>query len=217
MTPLKIFIGYDHRQPMSLTALMHSLIKYSTKPLQITPLVLPTLPLNRVGLTPFTYSRFLVPYLCGFEGKALFMDMDMLALGDISELFDLMDDSEVMVSKNDLRFEWSSLMLFNCEKCSVLTPDFIQTTDKLHGLEWANSIGSLPGEWNHLVGYDQPKPAKIVHYTQGVPLFPETKGCEYSDEWWKLSTEATSALSWVELMGRSVHAKPVLERLSLTT
>ena len=36
--------------------------------------------------TEFTYTRFLVPYLCGYQGKAIFIDCDMLCLGDIAEL-----------------------------------------------------------------------------------------------------------------------------------
>ena len=86
----------------------------ATRPVAITPLVIEQLPITRRGLTAFTYTRFLVPWLCDFEGSALYLDIDMLALADIAELFDLMDDSAVMVSKNRLRYEWASVMLFNC-------------------------------------------------------------------------------------------------------
>ena len=69
------------------------------------------LPLKRMGLTPFTYSRFLVPQLCNYEGWALFLDLDMLVQGDIAELFDLADESQaVMVVKSNARFEWASVM-----------------------------------------------------------------------------------------------------------
>jgi len=37
--------------------------------------------------TEFSFSRFLVPYLCGYEGKAIFMDGDMLCRSDIAELW----------------------------------------------------------------------------------------------------------------------------------
>ncbi|MEJ7824211.1 MAG: hypothetical protein WKF48_02210 [Solirubrobacteraceae bacterium] len=42
-------------------------------------------PIDPLASTPFTYTRFLVPWLMGYEGIALFMYGDMLALGDISE------------------------------------------------------------------------------------------------------------------------------------
>ena len=86
---LKVFIGADARQSVALTTLIHSIAKNARTPASITPLVLDTLPLKRQGLTPFTYSRFLVPYLCGYQGLGLFLDADMLALGDITEVFDI--------------------------------------------------------------------------------------------------------------------------------
>jgi len=64
--PLRIFIGYDHRQAVAYNVLQFSLFRRSSRPLSISPLVLPTLPMTRQGLTPFTFSRFLVPWLCDF-------------------------------------------------------------------------------------------------------------------------------------------------------
>src|SRR5438093_1307262 len=99
--PLRIFIGYDHRQAIAYNVLQFSLHRRSSKPLSITPLVLPTLPMTRQGLTPFTFSRFLVPWLCDFRGWALFLDIDFLAQGDVAGLFALADDRyAAMVSRN---------------------------------------------------------------------------------------------------------------------
>lgn len=212
---LKVFIGFDHRQPIAYMTLAYSLMKHATKPIAITPLVLSTLPLDRQGLTPFTYSRFLVPWLCDYRGWAVFLDSDILALDDINKITAFADhEKAVIVSKNELRFEWSSVMLFNCEKCDLLTPDFVQHAPQPHGLGWAKGIGELPARWNHLVGYDEPKEASLVHFTQGLPCFPETQNSEYGEAWRLHAREATSALSWQELMGNSVHAEPVKKRLA---
>lgn len=211
-------IGYDARQPVSFHVLTHSLLKRSSEPLAITPLVLGQLQLRRVGLTPFTFSRFLVPELMKHDGWAVFMDIDMLARADIAELMKQADDRyAVMVSKGLLRFEWTSLMLMNCAKCSALTLEYVQNADGLHKMTWVpdEQIGDLPGEWNHLVGYDKPDPgAKLVHFTQGIPAFPETEDCEFGEEWRAEAGEAFSSISWQKLMGPSVHAAPVLQRLS---
>ena len=211
-----VFIGYDPRQAISYTTLHYSIVKNSSEPVAITPLIIEQLPMKRTGLTPFTYSRFIVPHLCGFRGLALFLDADMLMLGDVSELFRL-GDGAVAVSKNKLRFEWASVMLFDCghRDNGVLTPEFIDATDRnLHKIEWTDSVGGLPPEWNHLVGYDPPRAdPKLIHYTQGVPAWPETEDCEHTEIWRQYVKEATDAKSWVEIMGRSVHAAPVVERL----
>lgn len=215
---LKVFIGYDHRQPVSYSALSYSLIRHSSKPISIIPLVLHSLPITRSGLTPFTFSRFLVPYLSGYEGWSLFLDIDMMARADISELFEKCDDNyAVMVSKNALRFEWTSMILFNCVRCRVLTPKYVSERDGLHKITWVpdTDIGSIPGEWNHLVGYDAPNPdAKLVHFTQGVPAFPETKDHEFGEEWRQMASSAFSSIPWRDLMGNSVHARHVYEKLS---
>lgn len=207
---LKVFIGFDHRQPISLNVLASSIYTKSAKPVSIAPLVLPQLPLKRQGLTPFTYSRFLVPYLCDYQGWALFLDLDMIVMDDIAKLFELADDKyAVMVSKNKLKFEWASAMLFNCAKCQVLTPEFIESAPRLHDCSWVSDdlIGDLPREWNHLVGYDAKcDNPKLIHYTQGVPAFPQTHDSEHADKWFLEHQRMNFVTNWLELMGNSVHA-----------
>ena len=89
--PIPIFIGYDPRERAATNVLIDSLYQNSSVPLAITPLVTPQL--EAQGLfrrerdpkqsTAFSFTRFLVPYLMGYEGWALFMDCDMLCRADI--------------------------------------------------------------------------------------------------------------------------------------
>jgi hypothetical protein len=215
METLKIFIGMDRRQPVAFQVLMHSLYKNSSSPLSITPLVLDQLPIKRRGLTDFTYSRYLVPHLCDFRGKALFLDSDTLVRCDITDLFNYPDFwlNAVSVVKNKLKFEWPSVMLFNCAHfdCRKLTPAYIDDVKtKPNAFDWTKLIGELPKEWNHLVLYDDPNPdAKLVHFTAGIPCWPETSECEFSNEWNRVAYESVSSVSWQELMGNSVHADKI--------
>lgn len=203
---MRIFIGVDKRQPVAYNVLQHSIIRRAKTPVTITPLNIDWMPMKRRGLTDFTFTRYLVPYLCNYEGEALFLDGDMLARADINELKDLIDpEVSVSVVKNPLRFEWPSLMYFNNAKCKNLTPEYIET-QKPQALEWAEAIGELPEEWNHLVGYDNLNPdAKIVHFTRGLPCWKETEGCEFSDEWREEANHTMGTVSWSDLMGNSVH------------
>ena len=214
---LRVFIGYDPRQALSYNTLQFSIVRRAKKPVSITPLVIEQLPISRVGLTPFTFTRFLVPWLCDYKGWALFMDADMLVLDDISKLFELADDKySVMVSKNKKRFEWASMMLFNCKKCKSLTPDYVGEADGLHTISWANEeeVGDLPRDWNHLVGYDSLNPApKNVHFTQGMPCYQETRTSEHAEKWNEEFRKLQFISPWVELMGKSVHAVSVNGRL----
>ena len=42
--------------------------------------------------TQFAFTRFLVPHLMGYEGRAVFMDCDMLVLDDIARVVGAADD-----------------------------------------------------------------------------------------------------------------------------
>ena len=69
-------------------------------------MVLPQLPIKRVGLTDFTFSRYLAPALCGYQGVSVFMDADMLVLDDIHKLNDFVEnDCAVSVRKSIHKFD----------------------------------------------------------------------------------------------------------------
>jgi lipopolysaccharide biosynthesis glycosyltransferase len=97
--PIPIFIGYDPRERAATAVLIDSLVQQSSLPLAITPIVTPQL--QTLGVfrrerdpkqaTAFSFTRFLVPWLKYYQGWAIFMDCDMLAVGDVSPLLALED------------------------------------------------------------------------------------------------------------------------------
>jgi hypothetical protein len=209
---VKVFIGFDQRQPIAFQVLAHSIWTFASKPVEIVRLDIRQMPITRTGLTEFTFSRYCAPYLCGYEGTALFLDADMLVMDDIWKLDAIAKDmpESVCVVKNKLRFEWPSLMYFHNARCKTLTPAYIESA-KPQTLQWAtDGVGELPPEWNHCIGYDAPDPeAKLAHYTAGVPCWPETAKCEFAEEWKYMARNAASSVSWAELMAKSVHAELV--------
>jgi len=221
----RVFIGYDARTPISYTVLQHSIISNSSKPVAITPLIVDQLPFKKVGITEFSFTRFLVPYLCDYEGTALFFDSDMVVTGDIVELFELVAKDidaiplnykdSVYIVKDQPRFEWCSLMLFNNPKCKALTLDYLNSDKDVRAFEWANGIGELPKEWNHAVGYQKPTESKLYHYTQGIPYWDECKDLEAAP-WEQAYKDMLWTESWDSIMGQSIHAKEVRQRLDGT-
>ena len=204
---LKCFIGFDPRQPVAFQVCAHSVWEHASRRVEIVRLDLRTLPIKRRGLTEFTYSRFLVPWLSYFDGQSLFLDSDMLVRGDICEL-DVPPAGAVSIVRSKLKFEWASVMRFDNAKLKHMTPEFIDDpANRLYDWTWADDqMGRLNPEWNHLVGYDDPNPdAKIVHFTKGIPVWPETKDCEFAAEWWACCNRSNSSVSYDALMGPSVH------------
>lgn len=215
MSTLRIFIGYDERFPVLYHVLSHSILARASQPVSITPLALGNLggvmtrERSLLQSTDFAFSRFLTPYLAGYEGWALFMDNDMLVLDDIAALWALRDERfAVQVVKHDYtpktdtkflgqkqtKYEkknWSSVMLMNCAKCTALTPDYVNTASglELHRFVWLGDdalIGELPPRWNFLVGeYDKLPVSEIsnLHYTLGGPYFAASKDCDYAELW----------------------------------
>lgn len=211
---LRVFIGRDPRQPVAYNVLADSIVRHASRPVAITALSLKALPIKRRGLTEFTFSRFLVPYLCDFKGTALFLDADMVVAGDIAELFaseDLTAEGgfhAVRVNKDQAQFEWASAMLFRNAKCTKLTPEFIEDrSNQLFDFKWADSVGSFPAEWNHLCGYGEPSlSAKLYHFSRGVPVWRETRGLPEDQVFHEAFKHMVSTCSYQELMGASVHA-----------
>jgi hypothetical protein len=221
---VRIFIGFDSGQTVAYHVLAHSLLARSSLPLAITPIALRHLggvferERHPLQSTEFSFSRFLAPHLCGYEGWSLYLDCDMLVRRDIAELWALRDSRfAVQVVQHDYetraqrklldqpqssypKKNWSSLMLFNNERCRALTPEFVNTASglELHQFAWLDSaqeIGALPDTWNHLVGEKPPRPdAALVHFTLGLPYLDDYKSCEFSDEW-KAEREAMLAFA----------------------
>lgn len=137
----------------------------------------------------------------------------MLVLCDIWELYDYFEAIfHMKVVKNAEKFEWPSLMLFGNARCRHLTPEYVNDEEnKVHKIwEWAD-CGELPSQYNHCVGYDNPRDdAKIVHFTQGLPCFQETQHFEYAAEWEAEMASCLHTVAWKDIMGESVHAKRVL-------
>ena len=146
---MRIFIGWDSRQAECADVLAYSLRKHTTIPLDIRNLKLAELDFDRphdpLQSTEFTYTRFLVPDLCGYRGTAVFMDSDMLCLGDIAELdaLDMTDFALRVVKHNHVptetvkmdgrvqtrypRKNWSSLMVMDCAELTHWTKRAVET------------------------------------------------------------------------------------------
>lgn len=211
-----IFIGFDEVESVAYDVLCHSIHSRSSIPVAFIPVRTSTLrdhfqrKRDPKQSNEFSFTRFLVPYLMGYEGHALFMDLDMLVRTDIRELYDLRDDSKaVQVCQHDYvpstktkylgniqytypRKNWSSVMLFNCghPDCKLLTPDYVQKASglDLHRLHWTHdeNIGALPLSWNWLVGeYKYNPSAKNVHFTIGGPWFDEYSHVDYATDWFE--------------------------------
>lgn len=201
--PHRIFIGYDPSEDESARVLKHSIERRATEPVEVRFLVLKELQElwgykggentkeARPASTEFTYTRFLVPWLCGYKGKALFMDCDIACIGDVTPVFNSYlgcadaiccvqhvftptTDSKMndKPQKGYFRKLWSSVMLLNCENLRLWSKDVVEDESPqfLHGFEEIpdRAITELPYRFNEI---DSPKENTVLfHYTEFNPI-----------------------------------------------
>lgn len=230
-----VYLGWDSREVVAYDVAAHTIRTNARGPVNIVPLQLGRLeqcglmrrpyhrrptPIDKRGQlwdnisdapmsTEFAITRFLAPLLAQ-GGIAIFMDSDVVVLGDVYELQEqaLAQDHIGLwcvqhahergpMLKMDgqsqqyySRKNWSSVMVFNCDHPANigLTLDMVNTRPgrDLHALCWLHDrlIGKLDPEWNWLVDV-QPKPAepKIAHYTLGGPWLPGWETHEHDALW----------------------------------
>jgi hypothetical protein len=222
MKPLRVFVGWDSREDIAYQVCKRSLEQHSSIPLQISPIRqgdlrgrgVYTRGPDPLSSTEFSFTRFLTPYLAGYEGWAIFVDCDFLFRRDIAGILDYLDPTKALycvkheytppeTTKMDgqqqtqyPRKNWSSFMLINCghEQVRRLTPAVVNTESGLylHRFNWLTDdvIGALPLTWNYLEGWNTKADCVdpiAVHFTRGGPWFEGYRDVEYGEEWLALS------------------------------
>ena len=214
---MRIFIGHDSRHTQVTRVCKKSILSYS-KQGEHKVTYLDKALLTKIGIygrenypgesTEFSFTRFYVPLLCHYQGKALFVDNDFVFKCNPTDIEQYLREKPVACVKHNLgnihgvkmggvenksypKKCWSSLMLFDNSKLKHLTKEYLDdaTPADIHQFAWVDEkdISEIPRSYNHLVGYyKKHNRIKAIHYTQGGPWFEEYKNGELSEEWWKV-------------------------------
>jgi lipopolysaccharide biosynthesis glycosyltransferase len=178
---IKIFVGTCYKNIPAEIALESSIKKFTKSLCKITwmrdrePFIGWNTENWGTGFTPF---RWVVPELCNFTGKAIYLDVDVILNSDIKELWDVDLEDKFVASL----FGNYSVMVFNCEKFKELStyasinewkknscvPAYNGLYSKyVNELESKKLIKFLAPEWNCLDGLNCDwKTAKLIHFTQ---------------------------------------------------
>lgn len=179
---IHLFCGYDEREAIGWHVFVASVLARTSKPVAIHRLDACGMP---QGSNAFTLSRFLVPWLMEYQGRAIFMDAaDMLMLGDIAELDALFDETKAVQvvrhaaysTRHRIKYlgttmqcpnidyprkNWASVMLMNCghQGWRGVRPSSLEDAAPRAALQFehlnADDIGALPDKWNRLVDEGQ--------------------------------------------------------------
>jgi hypothetical protein len=178
---IRIFVGCapDGADAESQAVLEYTLRSRASRPVDLTWMIAsrdPASPFQGWCMsrwaTPFSGFRWAVPALCGFEGRAIYLDSDMIVLADIAELWDTeIEPGKVVVARDPTRFCAS---LWDCAAAEpYLWPlDALKRADGHHRqstrfMARGGLVQRFKAPWNYLDTIDTAplSEAKIVHYT----------------------------------------------------
>lgn len=190
--PIRVFVGCaaNGEDAESQAVLEYTLRKHASRPVELTWMKLTR---NAASLwysgeargwrtdnwsTPFTGFRWGIPAACRFEGRAIYMDSDVIVCADIAELFDQpMAAGKVIKARGVEGKVRYCVMLIDCAAAKKHLPS-IETirSDPYSAKRCTDFFRSHPelaekfdGNWNCIDGdglpLDDPS-IKIIHYSK---------------------------------------------------
>ena len=185
--PIRVFVGAAHSHRLFVEVLRWSIQRHSSRKVEVVSigellghsLVMPKRPENLPG-TPFSFQRFAVPMLAGWQGRAIYLDSDKVVLRDIAQLYErpMRFGQKVLrrtASGPDGRVKMrsSSVMLMDCSRLQQWSPQRIADELDAGKYSYVDLMklkpiwlkGSLPRGWNSL-DYYEPGNTSLVHYTK---------------------------------------------------
>jgi len=223
---VKIFIGSGEQSLLERKVLIYSLRKHTKRELDIQvfngshnaieseelePRLAPlSLALKYRNLTEFSLYRYLIPELCDFQGRAIYLDSDMVCLADIGQLFSTaLEGCDFLAKRDDSHpgaaKPWGlSAMLIDCEGCRFpLEQIFREIDEGLYTYSEFSHMGQRflahhpyqPGEldpqWNV---YDRcDSQTKLIHYTELFTQPWKYPDHPYGEIWFSYLREAQAA------------------------
>jgi len=188
---IRVFVGCapDGQDAESQAVLEYTLRRLASRPVEIVWMRLSRDPASpfysdpNVGAgwrtelwaTPFSGFRWAVPGLSDFEGRAIYMDSDVIVRADIAELWDQrFEPGKVVMAKRPGRF---CVSLWHCAPAArwLRHIDVLRSDPESHRAmtrlfaQHANLVQPFAGDWNCLDGEgraDLSNPAvKAIHYS----------------------------------------------------
>lgn len=181
MESIRIFVAATPAEWLPQKVLEFSIREKTQCKVELFPLykferdyALPKEPRNRPR-TPFSFQRFLIPEICGYAGRAIYMDADMQVFKNIEDLWSIPFNGKAIQTvrpASDGRKGQFSVMLMDCAALNWRIDDIVCQLDKgdltyeqlMYEMRVAPSIGKdISSEWNTLERYENR--TSLLHYT----------------------------------------------------
>ncbi len=188
---VRIFVGCDPNNCdlEQMMVLHYSIMKHTMQPIEMTWMQLSQNPDSawysdqKTGsgwhtekwATPFSGFRWAIPESCNFEGRAIYMDADVIVLCDIAELWmHPMNDDAIVIAKGGKSSARLCTCVWNCKKARSYLPSLQAMRVDPDGhkkmmllvKENPKLIQPYLDSYNNVDGEDLPiERIKILHYS----------------------------------------------------
>jgi hypothetical protein len=188
---IRIFVGCapSHEDAESQAVLEWSIRKHASEPVEIEWMKLSRDPASfwfsdgagngwqtSTWATPFSGFRWAIPSFCGLEGRAIYMDSDVIVMGDIAELWHQnMEPGKVALAKGGGSWRYC-VSLWDCAEAANHIPAVAWLRNEggshqkmvAYFKERPHLTQAFVGDWNCLDGdgHSNLKAGpKVIHYT----------------------------------------------------
>jgi len=139
-SPVRVYVAATEAQMLAVKVLEYSIRKHASLTVQVSALHLsgieipsPAKPENRPR-TPFSFQRFLIPSLTGYQGRAIYLDSDMQVFQDIRRLWNVsLEDADLLAVQepgSTGRRPQFSVMVLNCASLRWDIEEIVQSLNE---------------------------------------------------------------------------------------
>ena len=155
---IRVFIGSAHKYRPIEPVIEKAIRENASEPVDIEFMRPGESGLISNGCTGFTMFRYAVPELCGYAGYAIYLDVDMLVLGDIAELWQYRTRGKWACMEDGS----TEVMVIDCFAHHGI-PSIHELNRMRKGQVHPPLYKVIPSEWNCEDAVHAE--AKLVHYT----------------------------------------------------
>jgi hypothetical protein len=173
---IRVFIGSHKRFERVEPVIEYSIRKHASESVEVNIMRPEYYGYPDSGCTGFTEMRYKIPEICGYEGFAIYLDVDMILMDDIAKLWAYKKPCH-WVKMHDGS---SEVMVMDCNKESRYCSNSIP-------IEW-NCEDCFPENW-------EMENAKLIHFTdlKCQPWFYDHPNKELAQIWFDMEKEALEA------------------------
>ena len=180
-SPMRVYVGATEAQRLPCKVLEHSIRRHASMTVKVVPLFQAPMTIPQPGdeknrpRTPFSFQRFLIPALNNYQGRAIYLDSDMLVFEDIRRIWSLpLDKVELLTTPGtDSQSATLSVLVLNCaaldwdiEKIVASLNSGSLTYEQLMFERPATRIrASIGAQWNSIEHFEKGRTA-LLHYTR---------------------------------------------------